>query len=138
MSNKKPYGKYYRQLLREKGNIRDRIIASYTQPDVLSDQDIEIKDRLRATWSMLLSNRKKSDIVAVLMNDFGVKESQAYADINNASKLYGNLQKSDKEAVRAIHYELAQLIFNLARGEGDFKHMIAALDRMNELQGVSG
>ena len=58
-------------------------------------------------------------------------------DINKAQKIFGTIHKADKEAIRALHYHLTQLVYNMARGAGDFKAMLNAIGVMNELMGVN-
>lgn len=134
----KRLGKYYKKLIKQSGTTFDKIQASTVDPSIeLTENQEGLKKRCRVAWSLLLENRTKSDIVCILMDEFKISESQGYYDINYASKLYGNIIKTDKEAIRSIHYQLAQKTFNMAEKDGDFGAMAKALQVMNELMGVN-
>lgn len=134
---KRKYGKYFSEMLKAEGTHEEQMLASFEDPDLLDEQHKAILTRLRAAWSMMLNNRLQSEIVPILAQDFGISERQAWRDIARAQKLFGNIIKADKEAVRVLHYNLAQKVFNLAHGKGDFKTMLNAVQVMNELMGVN-
>ena len=134
---KRRFGKYFAALLKEQGSQDEKLLAAFKDDSVIGEQQQEILLRLRAAWSMMLGNRVKSEIVPVLMQEFGISERQAYLDINKAQKVFGTVQKADKEAIRTLHYHLAQRVYNMAWGAGDFKSMLNAIGIMNELMGVN-
>lgn len=137
MGRKRRFGKYFREVLKTHGSTDEKLLASYNDPELISDKQNLILTRLRAAWSMMLESRLTSEIVPVLMQEFDISEMQAYRDIGHAQRLFGNIFKVDKEASRYLHYHMAQKVYNLAEIAGDHKTMLSAVDVMNELQGVN-
>jgi hypothetical protein len=84
----------------------ERIQAWYEQGEpntvVLTEWEIKKKDRLKAVFMLLTRDRDARFIVKYLMRQFGITEPTCYQDIKDARLLFGNIEKTSKQADRVI------------------------------------
>ncbi|HQU52018.1 MAG TPA: hypothetical protein PK643_03350 [Saprospiraceae bacterium] len=102
----------------------------------LTEKQETIRTRLSAAFSMLCKFNSPVQCVPYLMKEFDISEVQAYRDIKDATKLFGNVLKSDKEGHRYIIYEYAIKTYQMAADKGDHKAMAASVANMIKLLGL--
>ena len=130
-------GKYYKKLLKETGMPEEVLAAHIYDPTVQINavQKQQIK-RIRAAWSMLVDFKRNTEVILMLVKTFGITERQAYNDISLSKKVYGDLNKGDKEGNRHIAVEMAQKAFSVAKENADANAMNAAIRQLIILQGL--
>jgi hypothetical protein len=87
-----------------KATTLDRIYAWYideTSVD-LSSKEHNLVHRYKEAFHLMLEGKPDHEIVEDLHRNFGMSERQGYRDLNDARKLYGDINKSSKEAERYI------------------------------------
>jgi len=111
----------------------DRIRQHYISGKELSLEDDSIRQRWAAAFAFLL-DEKGSDRECVfrLMRQFDICESQAYVDIRQARLLFGDVRRSEKEALRYMVTQWAIELYRMAQLRKDFKGMEKALERITK------
>ena len=103
---------------------------------ILTDHQERVRRRLLVAHSLLLEAASRKDIKSKLMKRYSISAEQAYRDIRHAIRLFGHVQKSEKEGLRHITLELAMETFRFARQEKDIKQMNAAIANIIKLGGL--
>ena len=87
-----------------KATTLDRIYAWYIDETIveLSSKEKHVMHRLKDAFHLMLEGKMDHEIVEFMNQEFGISERQAYRDLNDARKLYGDINKSSKEAERYI------------------------------------
>jgi hypothetical protein len=118
------------------GTSYDRIYGHYIYPDYieLTEKEIELRDRWAFAWTALLNNRLTGTAVNMLKEEYEISESQAYKDIKNARKLFGNVNETTKQAERNFLSELALKTYHEAALEGNFAQMNKAITNLIKLK----
>jgi hypothetical protein len=93
----------------------DRIHSYYQSGTSLTEKEDEIKKRWEAAHSLMLLYHSREQSVPILKARFEISNAQAYRDINSSLKLFGDINKSNKEGMRNIHYELAMQTYKMAK-----------------------
>ena len=108
----------------------DKIQAFYVNPEQyqLSDTCEAIRQRWVMVVNLLLQRFPKYKIANMLERDFGLSQSQAYLDINNAINLFGDIQKTSKEFEKAMWREWCMEFIQRAKRKGDLKAEAKGLD----------
>lgn len=118
----------------------ERIQAWYEQGDpntiALTDWEIKKKDRLKAVFMLLVRDRSPRGIVKYLIKHFGITEPTAYQDIKDARLLYGNIEKTSKQADRVIVLEKIRKALRLAWKQLDLKAYQKFLDMEIKVLGL--
>jgi len=123
--------------IKESGTAFDRISGWYMYGDkyvALSPVEEKQRDRYRFTFTQLRNGRSNEFIVKRLMDEYDIKESQAYVDIREAKKLFGDINKADAEGERHIHYEMAMFAWREARKTNDLKEMNKAMGNIIKIK----
>ena len=101
----------------------DKIWAHYKDPSKfpLTPKQEDLKQRWLAAWTALLKKKSKTKVVKILEETFDIKRAQAFRDIRNAERLYGNVMKADRAGQMALLHEFAREGFVKALKANDFK-----------------
>jgi len=106
----------------------DEIQEYYLTEDiVLSEKKSEIRERWETIHALQLEYESDRDIISIMQNRFGISEGQAYRDMRNSEKLFGNLRVSNKEILRHLVTESAKQMYKVAKETADLKHIDKAL-----------
>lgn len=123
-----------------KASLLDRMMRAYFSAedieDTLDDDDQKILKRWKVVHMLSLQHRpciSTRNIVNTLVKDFGISEITAVRDISNAQKLFGHINKANKDFKRAIYVEWLEQLASLAEVRGDLKSAVAALDKAQEI-----
>lgn len=122
-------------ILQRRDSTFDKIFAHYINPEKfpLSDKEEEIRKRWSAAFSLQLNYHSPEQAVPVLMEEFSISKAQAYRDIRNATALFGDVHKSEKEGKRYILYEYSMKLMQMAIKKGDLEAWGRAIDKMIKL-----
>jgi hypothetical protein len=101
----------------------------------LTGSQEETRTRITTIHAMLLDAQASLQIVQQIKITFNVSEATAWNDLRMARKIFGDINKADKDGQRAILYELTMETFRLAKQEGDIKGMNAAMNNLTKLGG---
>jgi len=124
-------------LTRQKQNDVAVLRAFYrNEVQELTPHQEVVRKRYLQVQSMLSKGSPTFEIVSVLEKDYKVSSAQAYRDIRNATNLYGDLRKAEKEGIRWILYDMVMEDYQDARGEGDRKAANAAMKNLITIAGV--
>jgi hypothetical protein len=112
----------------------DRISLYYRSENTkLSPEDEAIRVRWSACFMQLNDEiNSDRDVVIFLVKQFGISEGQAYRDIRNSRRLFGDVRTYTKEAMRYHVTQWAIELFKLARMKKDFRGMEKALERITK------
>lgn len=97
-----------RQMLIKRGDTTfDKIVAHYINPELcpLTETNQDILNRLNEVFALRLNHFSSQQIVNKWVDEKKISKAQAYLDIRNSEKLFGNVLKSDAEGSRAIWLE---------------------------------
>ncbi len=115
----------------------DKIWMHYKSPGKfpLTENQENIKERWLAAWTSLLKKKNKTRTVKVLEETFGVSRAQAFKDIRNAERLFGNVMRADRDGQMALLYEFALEGFKKSLKAEDFKAAKGFHDAMRDCVG---
>jgi hypothetical protein len=102
----------------------------------LTEHQEAVRQRVVTAHSLLLEARPKQEVCGTLMQRFDISDRQAYTDIKNAYKLFGEVNRSEKEGLRHIVQELALETFRKAKEMNDLTGMNKALSNIIKLGGL--
>lgn len=125
------------QRVKSEGTTLDRIWAHCVWGEdkmPLSEKELEIKQRLDTAFSLLTTFHSPEQAIPMLTSRYGISTAQAYRDISNAKRLYGDITESSKEADRYILSEFAMRALQLATKEKDIKAMNMAIGNLIKLK----
>lgn len=113
----------------------DKILSNLFGHDtkmVLTDKEQEIFLRYRAGFSTWLEDPTITDkqMVAFLMNTFGIAKQTAYLDVSNIKRLLGNIQNASKEFHRYTVIKMLKEAFLVARHKHNPVAMAMAADKL--------
>jgi hypothetical protein len=119
----------------------DKLQAYYkaldtTNPVVLSKHQQEVHTRLDAAWTLLLAKKPEEKTITKLMQKFSISRAQAYRDLADCKRLFGDVVKSNKEADRYLLSEMAMETYALSKKAGEFKEMNKAVDNLIKIKGI--
>jgi len=116
-----------------------RIHAHYINPEQfpLSKKDQEIANRWYKAFSLRLNGRSKQEIITMWRENEGIEAAQTYRDIRNAESLFADVEKSGKEAMRAIWIHEVQDLKRRAKERGDRKTEGHCLDLLAKYAGFT-
>jgi len=112
----------------------DRICQYYRSENCnLSPED----EAIRIRWSscfMQLNDEMNTDrdVVLFLVKQFGISEGQAYKDIRNSRRLFGDVRSYTKEAMRYHVTQWAIELLRLSKMKKDLRGMEKALERITK------
>ena len=110
-----------------------RIRRFYLSDAELSPTDDKVRIRWSAAFSILLDLKGSDrDCANAMIKQFKISESQAYVDIANAKRLFGDVRKSEKEALRYMVTQWAIELYRMAQSKKDFRGMEKALERITK------
>lgn len=101
----------------------------------LTKHQDQVRRRLLVAHSLYLEAAPRKDIKSKLMKRYSISAEQAYRDIRHAIRLFGEVNKSEKEGERHMLKELALETFREARKQHDLKQMNAAISNLIKLGG---
>jgi ABC-type phosphate transport system auxiliary subunit len=130
-----------RQMLIKRGDTTfDKILAHYINPDLmpLSETNQEILNRLNEVFALRLNHFSSQQIVNKWVEEKGICKAQAYLDIRNSEKLFGNVLKSDAEGARAIWLEHTRDLLKRCIQKGDRNNETKVLKMLAEYGGFAG
>ena len=112
----------------------DRIRQYYSSEDIKLDPEDEA---IRLRWSacfMQLHDEQNSDrdVTLFMVKQFGISEGQAYKDIRNCRRLFGDVRTYTKEAMRYHVSQWAIELFKIAKLKKDLRGMEKALERITK------
>jgi hypothetical protein len=121
-----------------KANTLDRIYAWYMEGESvqLSSKELQLVHRYKETFSLMLEGKLDHEIVAHLESFLGISQRQAYRDLSDTKKLYGDIGKSNKEADRYMLTQYLMQIHQMAKDTKDLKEANKALATLAKIKGL--
>jgi hypothetical protein len=129
-----------RNMLIKRGDSTfDKILAHYIDPEhfPLSETNTDILNRLNEVFALRLNHFSSQQIVNKWVNEKGISQAQAYIDIRNSEKLFGNVLKADVEGSRVIWLEYTRDFLKRCKQKGDRGNESKALKLMAEYGGFA-
>jgi hypothetical protein len=117
-----------------KAPLLDRITESYLKGEelALTDEENTILSRWKVVRMLEFQHRpcvSYTDIKKILMRDFGISEVTAHKDITDAHKLFGSVQKVNREFKLMMYMEWQEQLASLCEVRGDPEGASKALER---------
>lgn len=126
------------QLSKSTEDTLDKIVRSYQDASYeLSPLAKEIHKRLKAALSHMLAGNNRKLTVDYLVENFDISEAQAYRDVQATFKLYGDVNRVEKEGWKFILSEFAMEMFKQAKTNKDIEGMDRALNKLIRITGVT-
>lgn len=97
-----------------------------SDPVILSPTREEIRQRWHTVYIMKMDRKSDQAIANSIKMLYKISQSQAYQDIANSKKLFGNSNKSDRDLNRQIAEQMAIETYELAKQVRNTKDMAAA------------
>lgn len=118
-----------------KDSMFQQIKASYLEDDFeLSPLAAEKKTRLIHIFSLRLKNKySRHQAVELIQKEYKVSQATAYRDYNWAMQLFGDLDKTDKNAERMILADAYWQLYQMALKERNIEQARKALDSYKSL-----
>ena len=112
----------------------DKVWAHYKNPKKhkLTTKQQLVNERWLAGWTALTKYKNKTKVAKILQKAYPISRAQAFRDIRNAEKLYGNVLKADLDGQRALLYQFALEGFKKAMSKNDMKSAKGFHDAMRE------
>ena len=129
-----------RNMLVKRGDSTfDKILAHYIDPGnfPLSDTNTDILNRLNEVFALRLNHFSSQQIVNKWVNEKGISQAQAYIDIRNSEKLFGNVLKADVEGSRVVWLEYTRDFLKRCKQKGDKNNEAKALKMMADYGGFA-
>ncbi|HSD07909.1 hypothetical protein [Flavobacterium sp.] len=117
----------------------DKILAHYINPEhfPLSETNTAILNRLNEVFALRLNHFSSQQIVNKWVNEKGISQAQAYIDIRNSEKLFGNVLKSDVDGARAVWLEHTRDFLKRCIQKGDRANESKALKMLADYGGFA-
>lgn len=126
--------------IKESGTTLDRIWANLAFGDdaiALSTKEVEIKHRYELAWHYLCEFKSTQETVDALLSDFPkMSKAQAYRDVSNTKRLFGDITRSSKAADVFILSEMANHAFTMAKNSYDVDGMNKAIANLIKIKGL--
>jgi hypothetical protein len=127
--------------IRSEGTTLDRIKGSMmfgNDKVPLTLKEKEILERWDAAFTLLVNYHSNEQAIPLLMSRYNISRAQAYRDIRNARDLYGDINKTSKEADRIIALEWTIKTFQLAAKQRppDLENMNRAISNYIKLKAL--
>ena len=115
----------------------ERLRANYIDAREISASDQQIKERWEFAYSLIL-NEAESDknVVKMLMKRFGISDQCAYNDVRDCKNLFGDIRKSNKDALRHMVTQWAIDLYRMSKQTKNFKGMEKALERITKVNNL--
>jgi hypothetical protein len=129
-----------RNMLIKRGDSTfDKILAHYINPEhfPLSETNTDILNRLNEVFALRLNHFSSQQIVNKWVKEKGISQAQAYLDIRNSEKLFGNVLKADTEGSRTIWLEHVRDSLKRCIQKGDRGNELKALKLLAEYGGFA-
>lgn len=116
----------------------DRIRMHYFSKDVieLDKRELELAERWENCWLLIGDFNTTTEIIAMMMEEFGLSRRQAYNDLRSAKLLFGDPEDQLTKAHRAISSEWTIKLLKKADEAGDLRSAEKLLLRYNRLHGL--
>lgn len=129
-----------RSMLIKRGDSTfDKILAHYINPEYfpLSDTNTAILNRYNEVFALRLAHFSSQQIVNKLVKEKGISQAQAYLDIRNSGRLFGNVMKADLEGSRALLIEHLFDFLKRCKQKGDRTNESKAYKLLGEYGGLA-
>lgn len=112
----------------------DKIYAYYKDSTKypLTPKQAELKDRWLAAFTLRQNFHSREQATNVLMEKYEISRAQAYRDLRNAERLFGNVMKADRDGSLAILLEYSHKYLLMAVKAKDLKAIGKALELMGK------
>jgi hypothetical protein len=116
----------------------DKIYAYYRDPSKypLTSKQTELKDRWLAAFALRQNFHSREQACNVLMEKYKISRAQAYRDLKNAERLFGNVMKADRDGTLAILYEYSHKYLLMAVKAKDLKAVGKAIELMGKYSDI--
>ncbi len=102
----------------------------------LTKKEEEIRVRWEKAWCLLCTHRSPHQVALIISKGPDVEIAQAYRDVKNATRFFGDINKTSKEGKRYVLYELAFNTYQRAQKSGNLTEENKALSNMIKISGV--
>ncbi len=118
-----------------KDSLCQQIKASYLDDDFqLSDKALKKKKRLQHIFALRLKNKySRHQTIKVIQKEYGISQSTAYREYNLSMQLFGDLDKTEKNAERLILAEAYWDLYKKALKKKNIEQARKALDSYKSL-----
>lgn len=112
----------------------EAILASYMDDSItLTDFQKKMKERIKSAFTYMLNWRSRQQVAKLLIENFDISTATAYRDISMALRIYGDVNKADKEGMRFILIEYNHNLMQMAAKEKNLEVMGKCIDRSMKL-----
>lgn len=109
--------------------FRDHLLHRAT----LSPKELETLEKYRKCFAWRSKLFSPQQTVTMLMQEYGIKYSQAYQLLTESTRLYGKVEDVDKEGTRKILVENLYVAMSLAVKDKNPEAIIAAVEKIAKL-----
>jgi hypothetical protein len=123
------------QLLINTGDTSfDKIWAHYKDPSKykLTEKQTQLKERWLAAFTLRQNFHSRQQAANIMMEKYDVSRAQAFIDLRNAERLFGNVMKADRQGSLAILREYAHKMYLMAVKAKDLKAIGKSLELLGK------
>ena len=116
----------------------DKLFAYYKDSTKypLTANQTEIKDRWLAAFALRQNFHSREQSTNVLMEKYEISRAQAYRDLRDAERLFGNVMKADRDGTLSILYEYSHKFLLMAIKAKDLKAIGTALTLLGKYSDI--
>lgn len=113
-----------------------RMFRNEIEESDLSEDERKYLFAVRMAYGMMMEAHSTSYVVGVLIKEHNVAQRTAYNIINDAQRIFGQIQQTHKEFARIQAIEMAKFLWATAKRRQDVKGMNKALENFIRATGI--
>lgn len=117
-------------------DMTDRFRAYYLQNIELKVSEKETLAKLRFAWSNYSNYPSKQETITILATEYELSDSQAYAILKQAIKLFGDVLHTDKQGERLASYEYYMSLSRSAKTAGEYDVAMKCKEKADKIMGL--
>ena len=113
-----------------------RMFRNEIEESDLSEDERKYLFAVRMAYGMMMEAHSTSYVVGVLIKEHNVAQRTAYNIINDAQRIFGQIQQTHKDFARIQAVEMAKFLWATAKRREDVKGMNKALENFMRATGI--
>jgi len=113
-----------------------RMFRNEIEESDLTEDERKYLFAVRMAYGMMMEAHSTSYVVGSLMREHNIAQRTAYNVINDAQRIFGNIQQTHKDFARIQAIEMAKFLWATAKRREDVKGMNKALENFIRATGI--
>jgi hypothetical protein len=117
-------------------DIMDKFRAHYFGGYQLSVMERKSLDQIRSIWAIYCENTSRLQTIAIFKKKTKLGDAQCYKILKDSMKLFGDVNKVDRDAERLASSEFYMSMAKLAIAQGDYKTAMECREKVDKLHAL--